>query len=69
MQDLPMGLCANLIAEACNIGLARWGGAEVASADGLRFVVPVPTLNAGPNPKYCGFERGVTSSGARGTSC
>ncbi|OLV15529.1 Mobile element protein [Deinococcus marmoris] len=24
-----------------------WGGGEVASADGLRFVVPVTTLHAG----------------------
>lgn len=106
MQDLPTSLCANLLAEACNIGLEpltrndvpalrrsrlswvsqnfirnetlveanaslvaehnkiplvlQWGGGEVASADGLRFVVPVRTLHAGPNPKYFGFERGVT---------
>jgi len=32
----------------------------VASADGLRFVVPVRTLHAGPNPKYFGYEHGVT---------
>jgi TnpA family transposase len=32
----------------------------VASADGLRFVVPVRTIHAGPNPKYFGPERGVT---------
>ena len=32
------------------IGLARhWGGGEVASADGLRFVVPVHSVHAGPN--------------------
>jgi hypothetical protein len=37
-----------------------WGGGEVASADGLRFVVPVRTMNAGPNRKYYGAERGVT---------
>jgi TnpA family transposase len=37
-----------------------WGGGEVASADGLRFVVPVRTLNAGPNPRYFGPGRGVT---------
>jgi len=36
------------------------GGGEVASADGLRFVVPVRTLNAGPNPRYFGPGRGVT---------
>ncbi len=41
----------------------RWGGGEVASADGLRFVVPVRTLNAGHNPKYFGQSgRGVTYS-------
>ena len=97
MQDLPTSLCANLIAEACNIGLEpltrndvpalrrsrlswvsqnfirnetlveanaclvaehnkiplvhQWGGGEVASADGLRFVVPVRTLHAGPEPE------------------
>ena len=106
VADLPMSLCAVLLAEACNIGLepvvradhpaltrARlswvqqnylraetltranaclveaqstiplaqaWGGGEVASADGLRFVVPVRTLNAGPNRKYFNAERGVT---------
>jgi len=36
------------------------GGGDVASADGLRFVVPVRTLNAGPNPRYFGPGRGVT---------
>jgi len=44
-----------------DIPLARaWGGGDVASADGLRFVVPVRTLNAGPNPRYFGPGRGVT---------
>jgi TnpA family transposase len=37
-----------------------WGGGEVASADGLRFVVPVRTVHAGPNPKYFGRGHGVT---------
>ncbi len=37
-----------------------WGGGEVASADGLRFVVPVRTVNAGPNSKYFGTGKGVT---------
>jgi len=106
VKDLPISVCAVLMAEACNIGLeplirpdipaltrsrlswiqqnylrtetliranARlveaqtriplaqvWGGGEVASADGLRFVVPVRTLNAGPNPKYFNVARGVT---------
>jgi TnpA family transposase len=106
VDDLPMSICAALLAEACNIGLepltnrdypsltrsrlawvqqnyirtetltqanarlvdyhARlplakaWGGGEVASADGMRFVVPVRTINAGPNSKYFGVGRGVT---------
>ena len=106
VQDLPLSVCATLLAEACNIGLeplvrkdhpalsrdrltwvqqnylraetiaranARlvaaqtriplaqaWGGGEVASADGLRFVVPVRTVNAGPNSKYFGVGRGIT---------
>jgi TnpA family transposase len=106
VTDLPISLCAILLAEACNIGIeplihqdipaltrgrltwvqqnyiraetltkanARlvdyqaqiplaqvWGGGEVASADGLRFVVPVRTINARPNSKYFGPGRGVT---------
>lgn len=38
----------------------HWGGGEVASADGMRFVTPVKTLNAGPNKKYFGSGRGIT---------
>lgn len=38
----------------------RWGGGEVASADGMRFVTPVKTFNAGPNRKYFGSGRGIT---------
>ena len=106
VNNLPVSLCAVLVAEACNIGvepLARhdlpaltksrlswvqqnyirsdtliaanaklvnyqseiplaleWGGGEVASADGLRFVVPVRTINARPNSKYFDTERGIT---------
>ncbi|AFZ00606.1 Tn3 family transposase [Calothrix sp. PCC 6303] len=106
VTDLPISVCAVLIATSCNIGLkpviradipaltrnrlawvqqnylrsetliranARlvdaqtqiplaqtWGGGEVASADGLRFVVPVQTLNSGPNSKYFGRGRGIT---------
>ncbi|SQD97365.1 hypothetical protein FMEAI12_4020094 [Parafrankia sp. Ea1.12] len=39
---------------------AVWGGGLLASVDGLRFVVPVRTLNAGPSPKYFGYKRGLT---------
>jgi TnpA family transposase len=106
VKDLPISVCAVLIAEACNIGLEplvqpdqpalsrnrlswiqqnfiraesltranaclvdyqatiplvrMWGGGEVASADGLRFVTPIRTINSGPNPKYFGFARGIT---------
>lgn len=104
--DLPLSICAVLLAQACNIGLktvaradvpaltmprlswvqqnyvrvetltaanARlvdgqaqlslaqaWGGGEVASADGMRFVVPVRTIYAGWNSKYFASQRGVT---------
>ncbi len=52
---------ARLVDEQASIPLAQvWGGGEVASADGLRFVVPVRTITAGPNPKYFGSGRGVT---------
>jgi TnpA family transposase len=52
---------ARLVEAQTHIALAKaWGGGEVASADGLRFVVPVRTLNAGPNPKYFGSGRGIT---------
>ena len=50
-----------LVAAQSRIALANlWGGGEVASADGIRFVVPVRTVHAGPNPKYFGIGRGVT---------
>src|SRR3546814_19187620 len=50
-----------LVAAQGRSALAQvWGGGEVASADGMRFVVPVRTVHAGPNPKYFGTGRGVT---------
>ncbi len=52
---------ARLVNAQANISLtAVWGGGELASVDGLRFVVPVRTINAGPNPKYFGRGRGIT---------
>jgi hypothetical protein len=39
----------------------RWGGGEVASIDGLRFVVPNRTLHAGFNRRYYHRRRGVTA--------
>jgi TnpA family transposase len=52
---------AILVAAQNRIALAHaWGGGEVASADGMRFVVPIRTVHAGPNPKYFGPLKGVT---------
>lgn len=52
---------ALLVAAQNSVPLAHgWGGGEVASADGLRFTVPVRTINSGQNPRYFGRERGVT---------
>jgi TnpA family transposase len=60
-DDGIIGAGAKLVAAQNRIPLARaWGGGEVASADGMRFVVPVRTIHAGPNPKYFGHGRGVT---------
>ena len=47
-------------AQSCIPLAQHWGGGEVASADGLRFVVPVRTINAGPNRKDFHADRGVT---------
>ena len=38
----------------------KWGGGDIASADGMLFVVPVRTVHAAPNPKYFKSGRGVT---------
>ena len=52
---------ARLVDYQAILPLARvWGGGDVASVDGLRFVVPIRTVNAGPNPKYFGWGRGIT---------
>ena len=52
---------AKLVDYQSTLPLARkWGGGEVASADGMRFVTPIRTINAGPNRKYFGSSRGIT---------
>ena len=52
---------ARLVDHQATLSLAKkWGGGEVASADGLRFVAPLRTINAGPNRKYFGSSRGIT---------
>ena len=51
---------AVLIEAQAAIGLAQtWGGGMVAAVDGMRFVVPVRTADARPNPKYFARKRGV----------
>ena len=51
----------HLIAQQAGIGFARaLGGGMVAAIDGMRFVVPVPSLMAKPNRKYFGPKRGMT---------
>jgi hypothetical protein len=52
---------APLIEAQADIPLAQaWGGGLVASVDGMRFVVPVRTVHARPNPRYFGRGRGAT---------
>jgi hypothetical protein len=41
----------------------RWGGGEVASIDGLRFVIPRRTIHAAYNRRYFDRRRGVTLLG------
>lgn len=60
-DDTLEGANAILVAAQNRIALARiWGGGDVASADGMRFLVPVRSVHAGPNPKYFNRGRGVT---------
>ena len=50
-----------LLEGQARIPLVRaWGGGHVASVDGLRFVVPVATIHARPNPRYFGRRSGAT---------
>ncbi len=52
---------ARLVNHQATIPLAKkWGGGDVASADGMRFVTTVRTINAGPNRKYFGSSKGIT---------
>lgn len=52
---------SRLVNHQSTLPLARsWGGGEVASADGMRFVTPVRTLNARANKKYFGASKGIT---------
>ena len=50
-----------LIQAQLGLGLAqRWGTGLLAPVDGMRFVVPVSTVNAGANPRYFSQGRGLT---------
>jgi hypothetical protein len=50
-----------LISAQTGIALAQaWGGGLVAGIDGMRFIVPIPSIYARPNRKYFGSKRGVT---------
>jgi TnpA family transposase len=52
---------ATLIAGQAGIATAEtWGGGLVAAVDGTRFVVPVRSIDARPNPKYFGRKKGTT---------
>ena len=60
-DETLMAANAVLVAAQSRIVLARtWGGGDVASADGMRFVVPVRAIDAAPNPKCFDRGRGVT---------
>lgn len=37
-----------------------WGKGLLASVDGVRFVVPVRSINAAPSPKYFAEKKGIT---------
>ncbi len=62
VRDETLSLAnADLVAAQHTLPLAlMWGGGDVASADGIRFVVPVKTVHGGYNPKYFGRNKGVT---------
>jgi len=52
---------ARIVDYHARLALAQaWGGGEVASADGLRFVVPVRSLHSDAAPLYFGTRRGAT---------
>lgn len=59
--DCYRGANAVFIDAQAELGLAQlFGGGVVAAVDGMRFVVPVRSIDARPNPKYFARKRGVT---------
>lgn len=60
-EETLRGANIRLVNHQSKIPLANlWGGGEVASADGLRFVTPVRNLNSSYNKKYFGSNKGIT---------
>lgn len=52
---------AKLVNYHSTLSLAKkWGGGEVASADGMRLIVPAKTIHAGANSKFFGWLKGLT---------
>ena len=52
---------ARLVEDHSRLELTKaWGGGEVASADGLRFVVAAKSIHTAPNKKYFDSRRGIT---------
>lgn len=52
---------APLIDAQAKMGFAQvLGGGLVAAIDGMRFVVPVPSIYTRPNRRYFGSKRGLT---------
>ncbi len=59
--DCYRGANAVFIDAQAGIGVAQMlGGGLVAAVDGMRFVVPIRSVDARPNPKYFARKRGVT---------
>lgn len=56
-------VAANAVLIDAQAGLTlpqAWGGGMVAAVDGMRFLVPVRTIDARPNPKYFHRKKGVS---------
>jgi TnpA family transposase len=58
--DCSAAHCSGLDGAGHSRIVCCWGGGLVTSADGPRLVVPVRTINAGPNSRYFGCRRGAT---------
>lgn len=52
---------AKIVSAHAKLTITRhWGDGQIASADGMRFMVPKTAIHAGPNARYFGQGRGVT---------